>query len=139
MDVFTRKLVIRYIVVYVAATILVSVVGYFLRKYTSAGTSGGLGIVPILVASMEAGQYYYRQKSTLPPRPYAWKMAAIFTAVSVVISLILAAVVLPAGQFSAGGTGMMLGFVLGITVVYLVAAWFFFGFGAKNMKKAQSR
>lgn len=150
-----RPIFIRYIGVYIACLVVVSMVGVLLKTIMPNTSFGNvLWFVVSIMASMDAGQRYFRTYNARPERAIAWKFAAMFTGFSFALSLLVTVIV---AQFSPpmrhalseiaavmGGASYALwaifvGVLLLLAALHMIVSRSMFAMGAKNAQKAADK
>jgi hypothetical protein len=127
----------RFALVYLLATLAVVALTLLVQAFVGFGANVGAAVIPILVASYDAGAAWVRRTGEEPQGELKWEMAGIFTAIVT--------------AFAAGQTGILLLFMpslrailtepvlavvaaAGLLVVFLVCR-VFFAAGARHARR----
>jgi hypothetical protein len=141
--------------IYLLLAIILNVVLWALETYAGfVMDSNAIGILPLVVGAMQAGQRYGTQTGQKPASGYSWTVSFLFIVVSTVVGLAIAYASLayyginPMELITAaladlareGITGTVIGAVLGGIVLLLwVGARFAFSWGAGTGAKLAAK
>lgn len=133
---------LRFSLTFLGVSFAIPIFTLLLDYFLSLQMSGaGLGIIPVMLASIYEGSKFGEIEGRVPTRPEVWSISLKLTALAAALSavLVIIALVFNAGIFAAIGFSawLAIGFVL--IVLLMLACRVFFGMGAKQAMLAKER
>jgi hypothetical protein len=137
-----KRFAIVFAITIIAVAVVVTTLEWLLKISVPASATG---IVAPMVASMDAGQRFFKKYGTVPESAFAWRASFHMTVVELAISLPLAAILMAVLMSVDGPIDwiFLLGLLFGIGCLIGLLSWvlkrYFLVMAAKNMQKAADR
>jgi hypothetical protein len=140
---------------YLGLAIVLNLILWALETYADfTMDTNAIGMLPLIIGAMQAGQRYGMQTGKKPPGGYSWVASLLFIIVSTVLGLALAYGLLAAQglnpmellnaaivgfQQEGISVGLMAGIIGGVMLLLWLLTRFAFGFGAGTGAKLAAR
>ena len=134
---FASPILFRFVWMMLLLIVVVFAVSVALEYLLNYQISAGTGIVVVIVPAMDAGQQFFKLAGRAPEKGEAWRYAAVFVALNMVVGCILAGLMVLASGEIFFGIGLSMPLIVGVVValIYVLAARLFFGLGARQAQK----
>ena len=142
------RLSLYYAGFYIGFSVLVMALIAVIEIYFQIGFDGNaMGIIIPYVSALQCGTIWFNRTGTRPARGLAWKVGLIFTVISVILSLAIAAASISLGAFpelaeirnDPNAMPILAAVIVGVGAFLVVVCRFGFGMGARQAEKLKQK